>query len=227
MLQGKAFLITGAGGALSRALIPAFHQAGARLFLSDPRPERMAERAQAVGAKTFVADLTRLEEALALARFVEEEAPLYGVVHTVGGFAAGRFLDTDPGLYDWMLDLNLRTTFNLLKAVLPYMAKRKEGFFAAFAAGPAWTGAGPGRALYTAAKTALASLLRSLQGEVEGVRFLVVYPMGTLDTEANRKAMPEADFSRWHAPELVAEMVVEAAGATGGRLLELPIHPPP
>mgnify|MGYP006778923867 CR=1 FL=1 len=137
MLQGKAFLITGAGGALSRALIPAFHQAGARLFLSDPRPERMAERAQAVGAKTFVADLTRLEEALALARFVEEEAPLYGVVHTVGGFAAGRFLDTDPGLYDWMLDLNLRTTFNLLKAVLPYMAKRKEGFFAAFAAGPA------------------------------------------------------------------------------------------
>ena len=133
MLQGKAFLITGAGGALSRALIPAFHQAGARLFLSDPRPERMAERAQAVGAKTFVADLTRLEEALALARFVEEEAPLYGVVHTVGGCAAGRFLDTDPGLYDWMLDLNLRTTFNLLKAVLPYMAKRKEGFFAAFA----------------------------------------------------------------------------------------------
>jgi NAD(P)-dependent dehydrogenase (short-subunit alcohol dehydrogenase family) len=74
MLQGKAFLITGAGGALSRALIPAFHQAGARLFLSDPRPERMAERAQAVGAKTFVADLTRLEEALALARFVEEGA---------------------------------------------------------------------------------------------------------------------------------------------------------
>ena len=73
----------------------------------------------------------------------------------------------------------------------------------------AWTGAGPGRALYTAAKTALASLLRSLQGEVEGVRFLVVYPMGTLDTEANRKAMPEADFSRWIAPELVAKVVVE------------------
>ena len=215
MLQGKAFLITGAGGALSRALIPAFHQAGARLFLSDPRPDRMAEQA-----------LRPHYPEGRLARFVEEEAPLYGVVHTVGGFAAGRFLDTDPGLYDWMLDLNLRTTFNLLKAVLPYMAKRKEGFFAAFAAGPAWTGAGPGRALYTAAKTALASLLRSLQGEVEGVRFLVVYPMGTLDTEANRKAMPEADFSRWIAPELVAEMVVEAAGAKGGRLLELPIYPP-
>ena len=211
---------------MARAVIPALHKGGARLFLSDPRPERMAERAKAVGGETFVADLTRLEEALALARFVEEEAPLYGVVHTVGGFAAGRFLDADPGLYDWMLDLNLRTTFNLLKAVLPYMAERKEGFFAAFAAGPAWTGVGPGRALYTVAKTALASLLRSLQGEVEGVRFLVVYPMGTLDTEANRKAMPEADFSRWIAPELVAEMVVEAAKAKGGRLLELPIYPP-
>uniref|UniRef100_A0A7C6A0J0 SDR family oxidoreductase n=1 Tax=Thermus tengchongensis TaxID=1214928 RepID=A0A7C6A0J0_9DEIN len=226
MLQGKAFLVTGAGGALARVVIPALHRAGARLFLSDPREERMAERAKAVGARTFVADLTRLEEAQALARFVEREAPLHGVVHTVGGFAAGRFLDSDPGLYDWMLDLNLRTAFNLLQAVLPYMEERGEGFFAAIAAGPAWTGAGPGRALYTMAKTALASLLRSLQGEVEGVRFLILYPMGTLDTEANRKAMPEADFSRWIAPELVAEAIVLAAGAKGGRLLELPIYPP-
>lgn len=226
MLEGKAFLVTGAGGALAKAVIPALHGAGARLFLSDPREERMAERARTHGAKTFVADLTRLEEAEALARFVEREAPLYGVVHTVGGFAAGRFLDSDPRLYDWLLDLNLRTTFNLLKAVLPYMAVRNEGFFAAVAAGPAWTGTGPGKALYTAAKTALASLLRSLQEEVEGVRFLILYPMGTLDTEANRRAMPEADPSRWIAPELLAEAILLAAGAKGGRLLELPIYPP-
>lgn len=226
MLQGKAFLVTGAGGALARAVIPALHKGGARLFLSDPRPERMAERAKAVGGETFVADLTRLEEAQALARFVEREAPLYGVVHTVGGFAAGRFLDSDPGLYDWLLDLNLRTTFNLLQAVLPYMERRGEGFFAAIAAGPAWTGSGPGRALYTMSKAALASLLKSLQGEVEGVRFLVVYPMGTLDTEANRKAMPEADPSRWIAPELIAEAILLAASARGGRFLELPIYPP-
>ncbi|WP_243030849.1 SDR family NAD(P)-dependent oxidoreductase [Thermus altitudinis] len=226
MLQGKAFLVTGAGGALARAVIPALHQAGARLFLSDPRGERMAERAKEYGAQTFVADLTRLEEALALARFVEGQAPLFGVVHTVGGFAAGRFLDSDPGLYDWLLDLNLRTTFNLLKATLPYMEARREGFFAAVAAGTAWTGAGPHRALYTMAKTALASLLRSLQGEVEGVRFLLLYPMGTLDTEANRKAMPEADPSRWIAPELLAQAILLAATARGGRLLELPIYPP-
>lgn len=226
MLQGKAVLITGAGGALARAVIPAFHRAGARLLLSDPRLERMAERAQTVGAKTFVADLTRLEEAQALAGFAEREGPLYGVVHTVGGFAAGRFLDCDPGLYDWMLDLNLRTAYNLLKATLPYMEARREGFFAAIAAGPAWTGMGPGRALYTMAKTALASLLRSLQGEVEGVRFLVVYPMGTLDTEPNRRAMPEADPSRWIRPELIAQALVLAAGAEGGRFLELPIYPP-
>ncbi len=186
----------------------------------------MAERARTYGAQTFVADLTRLEEAEALARFVEGQAPLFGVVHTVGGFAAGRFLDSDPGLYDWLLDLNLRTTFNLLRATLPYMEARREGFFAAVAAGTAWTGVGPHRALYTMAKTALASLLRSLQGEVEGVRFLLLYPMGTLDTEANRKAMPEADPSRWIAPELLAEALVLAATARGGRLLELPIYPP-
>ncbi|HAR69100.1 MAG TPA: hypothetical protein DCR99_05485, partial [Thermus scotoductus] len=58
------------------------------------------------------------------------------------------------------------------------------------------------------------------------VRFLLVYPMGTLDTEANRKAMPEADPSRWIAPELIAEAILLAASAKGGRLLELPIYPP-
>lgn len=225
MLQGKAFLITGAGGALSRALIPAFHQAGARLFLSDPRPERMAERAQAVGAKTFVADLTRLEEALALARFVEEEAPLYGVVHTVGGFAAGRF-GHRPGAL--RLDAGPEPPHHLQppQGRPALHGQAGGGLLRRLRRRPRLDGAGPGRALYTAAKTALASLLRSLQGEVEGVRFLVVYPMGTLDTEANRKAMPEADFSRWIAPELVAKVVVEAAGAKGGRLLELPIYPP-
>ncbi len=225
MLQGKTFLVTGAGGALSGAVIPALHGAGARLLLSDPRAEAMEERAKAVGAKTFVADLTRLEEALALGAFAEREGPLYGVVHTVGGFAAGRFLEADPGLYDRMLDLNLRTTHNLLRATLPHLEARGEGFFAAIAAGPAWTGIGPGRALYTAAKTALAALLRSLQGEVEGVRFLILYPMGALDTEANRQAMPGADPRTWIRPELLAEAILFAARAQGGRLLELPIYP--
>lgn len=185
----------------------------------------MAERAQAVGAKTFVADLTRLEEALALARFVEEEAPSTGwstpwAASPPGGFGhrpGALRLDAGPEPPHHLQPPQGRPALH---------GQAGEGFFAAFAAGPAWTGAGPGRALYTAAKTALASLLRSLQGEVEGVRFLVVYPMGTLDTEANRKAMPEADFSRWIAPELVAKVVVEAAGAKGGRLLELPIYPP-
>jgi hypothetical protein len=63
-------------------------------------------------------------------------------------------------------------------------------------------------------------------GGVAGVRLLVVSPRGALDTEANRRAMPEADPSRWITPELVAEMVVQAAEAKGGRLLELPIYPP-
>jgi NAD(P)-dependent dehydrogenase (short-subunit alcohol dehydrogenase family) len=220
----KTVLVTGAGGGVAGALLPRLHQEGYRLLLSDPRPERMGERALRYRGATFVADLTRYEEAKALADWAAERG-MEAVVHTVGGFAGGSFLQGDPGLYDWMMDLNLRTTFNLLHAALPHLEGRR-GFFAAFAAGPAWTGAGPKRALYTAAKTALAALLRSVAGEAEGVRFLVLYPMGTIDTPANREAMPEADPRRWIRPEALAEALLLALRMEGGSLLELPVYPP-
>ncbi len=224
MLQGKTVLITGAGGAVAGVLIPMLAQKGVRLLLSDPRLERMAERAQAVQAITYVADLTRYEEAKALADWAMARG-VWGVVHTVGGFAAGTLERSDPGLMDWMLDLNLRSAFNLLHPLLPHL-RQVGGAFAAFAAGPAWTGAGPGRALYTAAKTALASLLRSLAGEAPEVRFIVLYPMGTIDTLPNRQAMPEADPSRWISPKALGEALLLALSLEGGRLLELPVYPP-
>ncbi|MER3536542.1 MAG: hypothetical protein C4301_03410 [Thermus sp.] len=220
----KTVLVTGAGGGVAGALLPRLHERGYRLLLSDPRPERMGERAHRYGGKTFVADLTRYEEAKALADWAAEQG-MEAAIHTVGGFAGGGFLQADPGLYDWMMDLNLRTTFNLLHAALPYLDKRR-GFFAAFAAGPAWTGEGPKRALYTTAKAALAALLRSVAGEVEGVRFLILYPMGTVDTPQNREAVPGADTRLWIRPEALAEALIFSMELQGGRLLELPVYPP-
>ncbi|MGQ9735367.1 MAG: SDR family oxidoreductase [Thermaceae bacterium] len=220
----KTVLVTGAGGWVAGAVLHRLHEVGYRLLLSDPKPERMEERALRYGGLTFVADLTRYEEAKTLSDWAAEQG-VEAVIHTVGGFAGGSFLEGDPGLYDRMMDLNLRTTFNLLHAALPHL-ERRRGFFAAFAAGPAWTGEGPKRALYTAAKTALAALLRSVAKEVEGVRFLVLYPMGTVDTPGNREAMPGADTRLWIRLEALAEALLFALGLEGGSLLELPVYPP-
>lgn len=94
---------------------------------------------------------------------------------------------------------------------------------AAFSSEPGWTGASPGSALYGAAKSAVTTLLRSLDGT--DVRVAVVYPMGAVDTPANRRDMP--GFERFIDPREIAETLVHAAQRSrAGRLLELAIHPP-
>ena len=84
-------------------------------------------------------------------------------------------------------------------------------------------------ALYAAAKAAVATYLRSLDAELGGteIRVTVVYPMGTVDTPANRKSMPEADPMSWINPDEIGEALVYAASRSPqGRVLELPIFPP-
>ncbi|MER3603748.1 MAG: hypothetical protein C4298_08455, partial [Thermus sp.] len=60
----------------------------------------------------------------------------------------------------------------------------------------------------------------------EGVRFLILYPMGTVDTPQNREAVPGADTRLWIRPEALAEALIFSMELQGGRLLELPVYPP-
>jgi NAD(P)-dependent dehydrogenase (short-subunit alcohol dehydrogenase family) len=109
------------------------------------------------------------------------------------------------------------------------MHEQGEGFIAGFSSEPAWHGEGPGAPLYAAAKSAVATLLRSLDGELGGtsIQVSIVYPMGVVDTPANRHAMPDADPEHFIDPAEIAETLLHAAGRSmRGRLLELPIFPP-
>ncbi|EKP94501.1 SDR family oxidoreductase [Thermaerobacter subterraneus] len=241
-LSGQVWVITGGAGAIAGSVARAFAAAGARLVLADVAGAALEARARELGAEFVPVDLTRAGEAEGLARQVQARmGRIDGLIHTVGTYAGGRVHEVDPAQYDRLFDLNVRTLFYCVRAVLPVMLEQEEGFIAGFASGPAWRGAGPRAALYAAAKGAVATFLQSLDEELrEGqppgsggappsrgrIRVAVVYPMGVVDTPANRKAMPGADPAGWIDPgEIAAALLFAATRGPGGRLLELPVYP--
>jgi NADP-dependent 3-hydroxy acid dehydrogenase YdfG len=211
-LDGRVYVVTGGKGAIGRSIVAAFAAAGARAVAADLPEVNLLE---AAGAEALVRDV--------LAR----EGRLDGVIHTVGGYTQGKLHEAALGDYERMFDLNVRTLFHMARAVLPHFLETKRGLLAAFSSEPGWTGAAPGAALYGASKAAVATLLRSLDAELKGtdVRVAVVYPMGAVDTPANRRDMP--GFERFIDATDIAETLVHAAQRSrAGRLIELAVHPP-
>jgi len=211
-LAGRVLVVTGGRGAIGRAIVSALGSAGARVVVADLPEVNVLD---AAGATALVQGV------------LEREGRLDGLVHTVGGFAMGKLLDAPLADYERMFDLNVRSLFHVARAVLPHFVEQKRGFLAAFSSEPGWTGASPGSALYGAAKAAVAALLRSLDGELAGtdVNVAVIYPMGAVDTPANRRDMP--GFARFIDPQEIAETVVFAAQRSrAGRVLELAVYPP-
>jgi NADP-dependent 3-hydroxy acid dehydrogenase YdfG len=227
-IQDRVFIVTGAGGAIAAPIVQRLAAAGTRLALVDRHEDHVRTRAAAVGGVALAADLATLAGAQAMVRAVESAlGPVDGLVHTVGGFAMGKVADSDVETYERMFDLNVRALFCTLRAVVPGMQARGRGFVCAFSSEPGWTGRAPGTALYGAAKAAATSLLRSLDAELGGALTVsIVYPMGAVDTPANRRDMPGADPATLIDPEEIAETIVHAATRSPrGRLAELPVYP--
>lgn len=227
--NGKTLVLTGGAGALALPVARTFQGLGARVVLVDVPSDRLAARAEALGVTSASADLTRMAETTALFQQLEDEGPVHGVIHTVGAWAMGELSTVDPAQYDALFDLNVKTLFHVVRAAVPAMRQRREGFVAGVSATPAKDGASPGQALYGAAKSAVAHLMRSLEGELTGtdVHAFTLYVMGTIDTDANRAAMPDQDPARWIAPEALADALAFAATRDRrGTVRELAVYPP-
>jgi NADP-dependent 3-hydroxy acid dehydrogenase YdfG len=226
-LQGKVFIVTGAGGAIAQSINAALLKAGAQLALVDRNDNAQRARDHLGSGVAIAADLGSFEGAKeAIQATLEHFGRIDGAIHTVGGFVMQSILEFEPNHYDRLLDANLRTLVNFAAAVMPELQKT-QGFLGGISAGQAARGAGPKAAIYTAAKGAVALFLKSLAAEVKTVRVGVLYPMGTVDTPANRHDMPNADPNTWIDPLELAESFVFMASRTAqGRVLEVQVHPP-
>ena len=155
------------------------------------------------------AELNTLEAARTLVdQSIERFGRLNAVVHVLGGFAGGKPAEeTDDATIERMLDLNFRPAFHMLRAALPALRASGSGRFVAIGARAA-VEPPSGLSAYSSSKAALLALVRTvaLENKDKGVTANVVLP-GTMDTPANRSAMPGADFTRWVDPNKVAALV--------------------
>lgn len=130
------------------------------------------------------------------------------LVAVAGGFAAGRSYETAEAAWGQMFDVNLRSLINCLRAVVPVMLRQNFGRIVTVSSGAILHGGGAGIAAYALSKGAVRQLTEILASELKAsdVRVHCVMP-GTMDTDANRRAMPKADFSKWVKTEDVAQAI--------------------
>jgi NAD(P)-dependent dehydrogenase (short-subunit alcohol dehydrogenase family) len=107
-----------------------------------------------------------------------------------------------------MLALNLRSGFVLSRAAVPVMLKQRHGTIVNIAAKAALDHAS-GAAAYAASKAAAVAMMDSLAADLKGtgVRVNSILP-SIIDTQANRKAMPKSDFTKWPKPEDIARVIL-------------------
>jgi NAD(P)-dependent dehydrogenase (short-subunit alcohol dehydrogenase family) len=211
----QVVLVAGGTGGLGRAVSLAYLEEGAKAVVTFRKQEefdalKSAARANGSSLEGHRIDVT--DEAAVgqlVDRIIAEHGRLDAMVNTVGGFAGGMKLwETDPKILDQMLQLNLRSGFLLSRAVVPVMFKQKRGAIVNVASRAAIDHA-PGLAAYAASKAAVLAMMDSLAAEVKGtgVRVNSILP-SIIDTEINRKAMPNADFSQWPKPEDIAPVIL-------------------
>ena len=131
------------------------------------------------------------------------------VVNTVGAYAGGMKLwEMDPNAFEQMLNLNLRSGYAIFRAAVPAMLKQKQGAIISVASKAA-VDHESGAAAYAASKAAAVAMVDSLAADLKGtnVRVNSVLP-SIIDTEANRRAMPDANFAQWPKPEDIARVIL-------------------
>ncbi|MBZ5526039.1 MAG: SDR family NAD(P)-dependent oxidoreductase [Acidobacteriia bacterium] len=206
-MQGKTVLITGANGGLGTQVTKTFLAAGASVagVSLNIRPTDFTDPK----FTAFMANISDTAAALKLAQDVMGKMGRVDVlVHLAGGFAGGRpVAEEDEGTLDNMLDINLRSTFLLFRAFLPYMRKAGRGRIIAIGSRAA-EGAAANFAAYGLSKAAVVSLVRSVAAENKdlGITANCILP-GTMDTPGNRASMPDVDPARWIKPQTVADLI--------------------
>ena len=218
--SGKVALVAGGTGGLGQAVSLAFLVAGARVAVTYRNPDELAaleSGAAASGRERLSGHAVDVTDESAVRGLVGElvarDGRLDVLVNCVGGFAGGTKLwETDAKTFDRMLDLNFRAGLVLCRAAVPAMLARGGGAIVNVASRAA-VDHGAGIAAYAASKAAAVALVDSLAADLAGtaVRANSILP-SIIDTEANRRAMPKADFSKWPKPEEIARVILFLCG---------------
>ena len=210
-------VVTGGTGALGSAVVGALVEAGAVChvpYIDHGEAERFALREH---ARVELVPDVELAEETAVARLYARVPKLWASIHIAGGFAMAPVSRTGKSDLMKQIDTNFVTAFLCCSAAVKAMQRAGEGGrIVNVATRPAleWR-LGAGMAAYTASKAAVAALTVALAEEVvaSGILVNAIAP-STMDTPANRRAMPDADHAAWAKVEEVTATILFLASAT-------------
>lgn len=227
-LKERAFLVAGASGAVGAAAVEALLAEGARVAavarsLPTPHPEAGN---RFVGIPADLTDQAAVEHAFERAE--DALGRLWAVVHVAGAWKGGHTVgDSQVELLDEMLSVNLRTAYLVSRSAMRRFVPRAGGRIALTASYPAATLVGvAGSGAYNISKAGVVALTKVLaeEGAPHNVYASCVAPL-TIDTEANRRAMPKADASKWVPVTAVVEALLSVTrpdSQVNGAVLPLP-----
>jgi NAD(P)-dependent dehydrogenase (short-subunit alcohol dehydrogenase family) len=218
-LAGRVVAVTGASGALGAAVAATLSGFGARVA-------RLEHAVVPASQELVYGGIDLADDAAATSvmnRIAREAGRLDGLVNIAGGF---KFEKLEGGIletWDSMYRMNLRTAVACCKAALPHLLKSGNARIVNIGAMGA-VKAGSGMGAYAASKAGVAKLTEALADELKdrGITVNALLP-STLDTPANRRDMPNAEFDRWVAPaaigDVIAFLMSDSASAVTGALI--------
>ena len=209
----KRILVTGAAGALGKAVITALTEQGHATVGIDIGED-------AGGLPAFVGGVDLTDEIAAQKAFegIARNGPIHGLANIAGGFAWETVADGSQASWQRMFDMNVVTALNASRAALPFLG---SGASIVNIGAAATAKAGMGMGAYTASKSGVARLTEALAEEVKdrGIRVNAVLP-SIIDTPANRADMGDGDADKWVKGEELAAVIAfllsdAASGVTG------------
>ncbi len=201
----RTLVVTGGHGVLGRAVVEAAVADGLEVAVIDHAAGLTVPDGVLELGGVDLTDAAAANEAMAAvaARFGRIDA----LLNIAGGFVWQLTDDPEPA-WDRMYALNLKTALNATRAALPHLKRSDEGRIVNVGAyGALKSEAGKGA--YAASKAGVHRLTESLAEELKATSVTVnaVLP-STLDTEANRRDMPDADPTKWVRPADLARVML-------------------
>jgi NAD(P)-dependent dehydrogenase (short-subunit alcohol dehydrogenase family) len=213
--SGQLALVAGGTGGFGHAVSAEFLKEGATVVATYKnegefdalRREAGPHAARLEGQAVDVTSEKAVEQMVTA--IMAKHGRLDAFVNSVGGYAAGSKLwEAKPQVMDQMWSVNVLSGYVLLRSVVPARLKQGRGAIVNVASRAALDHAGSAAA-YVASKSAAVAMIDSLAVDLKGtkIRANSLLPV-IMDTEANRKAMANADFSTWAKPGDLARVVL-------------------
>lgn len=222
-MEKRTVLVTGASGNLGKTTVEKFAEAGYRV-VATVSPGKTLGYASAGSVETVEVDLaTEASVVGVIPGVIKKYGNIDAALFLAGGFAMGTVANTDAAALHKMFAINFETAYHAARIVFQQMMTQVLGGRLIFigsrpALQPKDGKNAIGYALSKSLIFTFADLLNA-EGSSKNVTASVIVP-STIDTEANRKSMPKADFSTWVKPEEIADAMMFLVSDKGKSLRE-------